>query len=190
MTERLKQNSLAHQIGLAIGLAALCAGAGAPASAQTDPCFSRNPEMSDDERIAACTIVLEQQWVDEDEATLAHTLRGIPYKNIGSLFAALDDFDLALVGYPADEMEAELFKQRGHSYALLHVFIRARHDFESAVSFFPSDERAAELLSTAIEMEDMLRLRPDIPVKGKVFTLVGTPTGQTSGLVQWYIVFF
>jgi tetratricopeptide (TPR) repeat protein len=121
----------------AAGMAALWFAS--PAHAQVDPAKCRAPMVSSDERIAACTLVIEAAKASKEGLAWAYRFRAREYQKIRDFDHALADYSQVLQLYPQDRYA---YICRGDISLHKWNFDQAIADFGQAIAIDPNNGAA------------------------------------------------
>jgi tetratricopeptide (TPR) repeat protein len=115
--------------------------AAAPARAQTDPngdicAASDGSAQSPEQRIAACSALIEATKDTPQQQAAAYTNRGAAYYYVNKMPLALSDFSRAVA---LDPKNSRAFRERGNSYRTVGRIDLALADANEAIRLDPSD---------------------------------------------------
>lgn len=151
---------------------ALWVGVCAPAMAQLSPdwteCFG-GPGISDDQKLAACTRIIDSGRESSENLAKAFLKRGNAYSAKRDFVRAIQDYDQAISAKPD---YASAFNNRGIVYYEMHYFNRAIADFDQAIRLNPNLAEAfynrglsyseiGDLARAIKDYDEAIRLRPD-----------------------------
>lgn len=146
-----EQAKMARKWRAVTGAAALGICLASPAYAQVDPAKCRALILSSDERIAACTMVIEAGTGPKEGLAWAYRIRGSEYLKNRDFDRAVADYSQVVQLYPQDR---NAYICRGEANRYKRDFDQAIADYTQAIDIDPNDGLAYVNRAVAYSQKD------------------------------------